>query len=495
MSDHEIPVPDELVLNYHLMHPVSDSDAGDPNAAYCLDGIYHMHYIVIHPWGGREHIGGGKSLSFIHVTSPDMLHWTWQPTKLQPSFTGHGVASGTGFMTREGRPAALYAGLADQNISYITIAKDNQLSAWEEPYPVIVTGGPDGDMPRPVGCDCFLSGDTYYAYSKVENVPLCKSTDLKDWTYVGPLLKHELPQVAMGEDIGCPNMFQLGERWMLLCISHAMGCRYYLGDWDRDAEQFVPESHGRMSWRRPDQSLTDPRYRDFFAPESLLTADGRRVMWAWVASADPAINMKKVQSLPRELSLADGELRMNPLRELESLRYDPVSLENIVLAPPEGAGTGKRYLTTKLADLDGDGFELRISIDRREAERKRFGFTLFAGSEGEGMLVLFRPESGTICVGDSEAPFAVADLPGGENIDLRVFIDKYLVEVFVNSRQALLSTYMDHHESTALEAYLYGIAERVPPMTIRKIEIWRLNPTNQGFLEARENRIWAPDIE
>ena len=174
--------------------------------------------------------------------------------------------------------------------------------------------------------------------------------------------------------------------------------------------------------------------------------------------------MKKVQSLPREISLVDDELRIDPLRELESFRYDLVTLENIVLTPPE-------------------------------AERKRFGITLFAGGEDEGMLVLFRPESGTICVGNSEAPFAVADLPGGENIDLRVFIDKYLVEVFVKGRQALLSTYVDHLESTALEAYLYGIAERVPPMTIRKVEIWRLNPANQGFLEARENRIWAPDIE
>jgi hypothetical protein len=22
-----------------------------------------------------------------------MLHWTWQPTKLQPSFTGHGIST------------------------------------------------------------------------------------------------------------------------------------------------------------------------------------------------------------------------------------------------------------------------------------------------------------------------------------------------------------------------------------------------------------------
>ncbi len=494
MGYQEIPVPDELVLNFHLMHPYSDSYAGDPNAAYCIDGIYHMHYIIIHPFKD-SHIGGGKSLSFIHVTSPDMLHWTWQPTKLQPSFAGHGVASGTGFITKEGRPAAIYAGLSEQNYSYITIAKDNQLSAWEKPYPVVLTGGPDGTMTLKTGADCFLVGDTYYAYSKVNEIPLCKSTDLTNWTYVGPLLKHELPEVVMGEDLGCPNMFQLGDRWMLLCISHAMGCRYYLGDWDKDTEQFVPESHGRLNWRRPGQSLTDPRYRDLFAPESLLTTDGRRVMWAWVASADPAIEKKKVQSLPRELSLVDGELRTKPIREIESLRYDSIKLENIALAPPVGSGTGKRYLITKLADLDGDAFELRISVDRKEAERKRFGFRLFAGGTGEGLLILFRPESGTVCLGNNEAPFALADLPEEENIDLRVFIDKYLVEVFVNDRVSLVSVYLDHLEGIALEAYLYGIAERVPPMTIRKLESWRVNPTNEGFLEARENRIWAPDTE
>ena len=66
MNYHDIPVPDELVLNYHLMHPGGDSDAGDPNAAFCLDGIYHTHYVIIHPWK-ESHIGGGKSsYYFLH---------------------------------------------------------------------------------------------------------------------------------------------------------------------------------------------------------------------------------------------------------------------------------------------------------------------------------------------------------------------------------------------------------------------------------------------
>ena len=54
---------DSHVLNIHLMHPGGPSAPGDPNAAFYLDGLYHMHYILKHP-RGKEH-----SFSFIHVLS------------------------------------------------------------------------------------------------------------------------------------------------------------------------------------------------------------------------------------------------------------------------------------------------------------------------------------------------------------------------------------------------------------------------------------------
>ena len=480
-------VSDDLVLNCHLMHPGGDSAPGDPNLAFCLDGTYHLHYILRHLWRGEP------SYSFVHVTSPDMLHWSWQPTTLQPSFTGHGTFSGTGFLTREGRPAAIYAGLSTPGRSHIAIARDNSLGSWEKPYSVLPKGGPDDEDVGLLGDpDCFCIGDTYYAYSASENVPLCKSTDLANWTYVGPFLKHDMPDVAIGEDISCANFFQLGDKWMLLCISHFVGCRYYIGDWDAGVEQFVPQTHGRMNWRRPGQSLTEPYYRDFFAPESVLTPDGRRVMWAWLRTPDPEITMKTVQSLPRELSLGgDGALRIEPLRELESLRYDPLTLNDVVLTPPaEGYHT-----SAMIASVDGDAFEVRIVVDRAEADRKRFGIQLFADDGNEGLQIMIRPETGTLCVGETEAPFAVADLPEGEDVELRVFIDKYLVEVFANGRQAALCAYMAYRDNgNELRAYLFGRRQDTPPIEIRSVEIWKLRPTNQGFLEARENRIWAPDI-
>ena len=288
-----------MSLNYHLMHPGGDSAPGDPNVAFFLDGVYHMHYILSHPWRGIE------SFSFIHITSHDMLHWTWQQTKLQPAFTGHGMFSGTGFITDDGRPAAIYAATAtDPNRSYIAIAKNNDLSEWDKPYLVKPKGGPGGiDMTLGGDPDCFRVGNYYYAYSADENVRLCKSTDLENWTYVGGFLKHEMPGVAAGEDLSCANMYRFGDEWMILCISHSMGCRYYLGDWDVEKERFVPSFHGRMNWRSPGQSVTNPIYRNFFAPETLLTPDGRRVMWAWLCSLDERIDKKTVTTHPSPTSI------------------------------------------------------------------------------------------------------------------------------------------------------------------------------------------------
>lgn len=482
--------PEKMVLNYHLMHPGGDSAPGDPNAAFYLDGIYHLHYIIAHKWQGKD------SCSFVHVTSPDMLHWTWQPTKLQPSFTGHGMFSGTGFLTKEGKPAAIYHGHGSGR-NQIVIAKDNRLSEWEKPYPIEVKDTNGNKVVLPQGDpDLFLIGDTYYSiaarFGGTDNPPLIKSKDLKNWTHVGDFMNQFPPDVIIGEDNSCANFFPIGNKWMLLTISHLLGCRYYLGEWDAKAEQFVPQQHGRMNWRREDEPLGEI-WEDFFAPETLLTPDGRRVMWAWLATPSgnaAAIRARTLQSLPRELSLpADGILRIKPLRELESLRADAVVQENITIpngAPPP-AGTVVWHPLTR---LPGEAVEIRLTIPRAQAARKRFGFRLFGEGKTGGLPIILRPETGTIRVGTTEAPFAVAGLPAGEDVQLRIFVDKYLVEVFANDRQSVVAANMDWRGKLSLDGYSSGA-----PTTIKKLEIWRLKPTNQGFFEAQKNRVWEPNTK
>ena len=487
----EPDVTDEFALHYHLMHPGAASMPGDPNAAFCLDGVYHLHYILAHPWRG------GNSFSFVHVTSPDMLHWTWKSTKLQPSFTGHGMFSGTGFLTKDGRPAVIYHGQASGR-NQIVVAKDRTLADWQKPFAVEVAT--KEGRPAEISHwdpDCFRVGEIYYAISGGPNPPVFKSQDLKSWTLVGDFIREQPADVTIGEDVSCPNFFRLGDKWMLLCISHPLGCRYYIGQWDEDAEQFVPERHGRMNWPRLEQPVWGLFNRtDFFAPESVETPDGRRVMWAWITSAgsDKPLLNKTIQSLPRELSLSDdGDLRIHPLRELETLRAEGSRLKGVVLDRPitghgEAVPPTKRPQLKRLAELPGEAAEIRITVDRDQASRKLFGFTLFSDGEGGGLPIVFRPETGTLRVGRTEAPFAVSDLPINKDVELRIYVDKYLVEVFANGRQALLAAHLDWQGNRDLDGWTVGAETR-----LREVEVWKLNRSNEGFFTAQETRVWEPD--
>ena len=48
---------------------------------------------------------------------------------------------------------------------------------------------------------------------------------------------------------------------------------------------------------------------------------------------------------------------------------------------------------------------------------------------------------------------------------------------------------MAYPTANCLGGYSFGA-----PTTIRSVEMWRIDPTNQGFLEAKKSRIWEPDF-
>ena len=209
--------------------------------------------------------------------------------------------------------------------------------------------------------------------------------NLENWTYLGDLLHPEYPSnlgIPKDEDISCGNMFKIGDKWMLLCISHPKGARYYLGDF-KD-EKYLPSFHAMMSFGS----------NQFFAPESVLTQDGRRVMWAWLLNMP--IAPTGVQSLPRELELpADGVLRIRPLRELAKLRYDAKSRE--ALTVKDGA-------TVAINEASGDAMELEVTFQSPAA--KEFGMDVLCDVNGEnGLRVAVMAESKTLQVGNAPGTF------------------------------------------------------------------------------------------
>ena len=60
--------------------------------------------------------------------------------------------------------------------------------------------------------------------------------------------------------------------------------------------------------------------------------------------------------------------------------------------------------------------------------------------------------------------------------------------MFVNERQALVASYADYQNKNNLSAFTVG-----KPITINKLEIWKLKSTNQGFREAQVNQMWKPE--
>ncbi|MDP6047196.1 MAG: GH32 C-terminal domain-containing protein [Phycisphaerae bacterium] len=433
-------------LTFHLVHPgPGRAMPGDPNPAFYYKGRYHMHYIY------RNHTG----FVFAHVSSTDMVHWQWHPTVLAPPTTGHGMFSGTGFFTKEGKAVMIYHGQGSGR-NWLAYAQSDDMNKWSKPESLEPKNA-DGTAPRMRHWDpdCWLNGKTYYALSGGGDPELMKSDDLKSWTYLGKLLHNDYPKkfpITRKEDISCANMFKIGNKWMLLCISHRLGCRYYLGD--LKDEKYLPEFHSMMSWNG----------NQFFAPESMLTKDGRRVMWAWLLRVPVAPD--GIQSLPRELELPkDGVLRIRPLRELEQLRYEEKVEKDVKVI----AGAPRQ-----LKHVASDAVELKLEFKASKASQ--FGLDVLCDKDGKsGLRIAVNREKKTLKVGPVTAPFVLKD---GEDLTLRVFIDKNLVEVFANDRQAV----MNAPKLVALENTGVRLFSETAGVTVETATSWKMKSVYKGSL-------------
>ena len=438
--------PPKEWLTFHLVHPgPGRAMPGDPNPAFFYNGRYHLHYIY------RNRTG----FVFAHVSSTDMVHWQWHPTVLAPPTTGHGMFSGTGFFSKEGKAVMIYHGQGSGR-NWLAYAQSDTMDKWSKPESIEPKNA-DGTAAkiRHWDPDCWLNGKTYYALSGGGDPELMKSDDLKNWTYLGKLLHKDYPArlpITRKEDISCANMFKIGNKWMLLCISHRLGCRYYLGDF-KD-EKYLPEFHSMMSWNG----------NQFFAPESMLTKDGRRVMWAWLLNVPVAPD--GIQSLPRELELPkDGVLRIRPLRELEQLRCDKKVEKNITVK----AGTPR-----ELKNTAGDAVE--ISLKFKAPKAREFGLDVLCDKKGaKGLRIAVDREKKTLKVGPVNAPFELKD---GEDLTLRIFVDKNLVEVFANDRQAVMNApKLVSVDNTGVRLFSEGAEVKLETATL-----WRMKSVYKGKL-------------
>ncbi|MHB1307363.1 MAG: glycoside hydrolase family 32 protein [Limisphaerales bacterium] len=428
----------------------------DPNGAIFWKGRYHLFYIFQdergHNWG--------------HVSSTDLFHWRHHPTGLVS-----GMFSGNCFINREGRPTMCYHQVDQGNA--MAVAVDDDLNEWKklESNPITprtTPGDPHHGKYRSWDPYGWLEGDTYYAIFGGEHPAIAKASSLAGgWKYVGDLMANRVAGVALHEDVSCADFFPFGDQYLLLCISHRLGCRYYLGDWR--GEQFHPTFHAQMSW--VDNS--------FFAPESLLDDRGRRIMWAWIFDG-PGFKTRAnygwsgTMSLPRVLSPGpDGTLRMNPPEEIERLRYHPRRLTDLEVEPA---------VERRLEGISGRSLELKLTMTAPQA--RQFGVTVCRSPGGEEQTLIYYDavdrklkvdtSRSSLKSGPRSTEAGPFELNPDESLELRVFVDKSVIEVFANGRQAVMRrVYPSRPDSLGVSLFSHG-----GPARVATLEAWDLMPAN-----------------
>jgi sucrose-6-phosphate hydrolase SacC (GH32 family) len=402
-----------------------------------------------------------------------------------PNDPDRGIFSGNAFVAKDGRAVLLYHGVGVGNC--IATSRDADLDTWQKlpTNPIVRSpkeGEPEFGTYRSWDPHGWLDGDTYWAVFGGNPATVFKASDLSSWRFVGKLLTQEMPGIDADEDLSCPDLFTLGDRQVLVCISHKRGCRYYIGRFENGA--FTPESHARMNW--PGGTC--------FAPESLVDAQGRRIMWAWVLDRRPlaqiqATGWSGTMTLPRVLTLAaDKTLRLEPVAELERLRGAEVAATGLELP-----GNGEPQLWPALA---GDTLELDVQFAPTQASRVGLVVRRSPGGE-EATVIYWDRERGvlgadlqhstldasivhrTYCMPGGDNPAVTVQeapltLPPGEPLRLRVFLDRSIIEVFANGRQCLTQhIYPTRPDSMGIAFFSAGAAAQV-----RTLRAWRLAPTN-----------------
>lgn len=425
----------------------------DPNGFSFYDGKYHLFY-QYHPyetqWG---------PMHWAHVISDDCIHWSNMPTVLAPDkeYDSFGCFSGSAVTLADGRHLLMYTGVAKhQTADGRELELQNQCLAvgdgvtYEkyEQNPVI-----EGkDLPawcskvdfRDPKIGVYEDG-TYYCV--VGNRPadgsgqilLFESQNGFQWNYKNVLIRN---QNRFGKMWECPDFFELDGKWILLTSPQDMlaeagkyssgnGTLCLVGNYNRENGTFSEEKDQPIDFGI-----------DFYAPQTVLTPDGRRVMIAWMQNWDTcSYRIANTEwfgqmTLPRELSVKNGKLIQTPIREIESIRTNKIVYENVCckgdmqyegiqgrsidmeLSVSTQTSTGT-YLDIHVAEDSKNYTLVRIDLLRNEVEVNRE----YAG-------VVRSVVNQRKCKID----------PMQKQIKMRMIMDRYSVELFMNDGEKTMTT-------------------------------------------------------
>jgi len=351
--------------------------------------------------------------------SDDLVHWRHLPVALYPKDETHGVFSGSA-VEKDGKMVLVYTYFRDpehnegeKEVQCIATSEDGWNFVEYENNPVI-------SSPPEEGIHAFRDPKVNRIGNKwrmvlgsgkderIGMVLLYTSEDLVRWNYEGVLFEDESTK-----EIECPDLVSIdGKDVLIYSVTSTNSVLFALGEL----------KEGKLSVEK--KGLLD-HGTDFYAAQTFSGTD-RVIVIGWLQNwhrTDLYPTEKEgwngVMSLPRELYMEDGELKVKPIEELESLRARKMLEENTSGTYRVNTNKNSYEVCCKfqgnlsLTLRSEPGEELRISV---ENDTLRVDTTHSGISEGETKEVRVQRR---------------------EIDKIRIFIDTCSVEMFFNDSVAL----------------------------------------------------------
>ncbi len=402
----------------------------DPNGFCYYHGQYHLFY-QYNPYDTEW-----DAMHWGHAVSHDLLHWIYLPAALAPDapYDSYGCFSG-GDKAKEYQTQCIAVGDGTDYKKY-------------EKNPVLGSGAlPEGLSPYDFrdpkiwrtedgGYRCVVGARRQ---DKRGVLLQYESRDGFEWRYVGVLAENDGRFGLMWE---CPDFFPLDGKHVLFVSPQDMlpeGFEYHNGNGTvcltghMDGDRFVEEHNQAIDYGI-----------DFYAPQTILTPDGRRVMIGWMQNWDTCKTTGYEErpwfgqmSLPRELFLKDGRLYQRPVRELAQYRSGKTVYQDVLL-------NGEKTLE----GIEGRVAELDIRVRPADPGNPYRNFIMyFARNEKYYSILSYRPHESWLQIdrkfsGSRRAYIhqrrcLVPDRHG--EIRLHVILDRFSVEVFINDGEQVMT--------------------------------------------------------
>ncbi|NBH26684.1 glycoside hydrolase family 32 protein [Lachnospiraceae bacterium] len=429
----------------------------DPNGFSYYRGEYHLFY-QYYPYESKW-----GSMHWGHAVSKDLLHWEYLPAALAPDekYDKDGCFSGSAVVLPDGRHLLMYTGVVKEH-------QADDVFCDVQTQCLAVGDGVDyekygmnpvldwRDLPKGASRYDFRDpkmwqekDGTYYCVAGNRpadgsgQILLYMSKDGFKWEFKSILAANHNRFGKMWE---CPDFFELDGTWVLLTSPQDMlpkGFEYHngngtlclIGDYDRETYTFKEKKDQAVDYGI-----------DFYAPQTVLSPDGRRIMIGWMQNWD-ACNLRSPEepwfgqmSIPRELSVKNGRLYQWPIRELDRMRSNKTEHRNISFSGTISLdGVKGRRVDMELALRPGDEENLYQKFAVRFAQNEQYQTSL-SFRPRESILKVDRKFSGSRRAIIHQRRCLVNSTGG--RIKMRIILDRFSVEVFVNDGEHVLTATM-----------------------------------------------------